>query len=127
MRPATRGPRRPVSLLVLGFIPALAIAWIFERTSSGIQRDDGSDHSHGVRARRLDVMTIAAVLILAAILIALTKGTVRNAIVLIAPLIALVEIWFVPDGVVTTVDPDEVRAKAAEAAGRLHARLEEMP
>ena len=31
------------------------------------------------------------------------------------------------DGVVTTVDPDEVRAKAAEAAGRLHARLEEMP
>ncbi|MEM7429373.1 MAG: Na(+)/H(+) antiporter subunit D, partial [Pseudomonadota bacterium] len=32
-----------------------------------------------------------------------TKGHVRSAIVLIAPLIALVEIWFVPDGVVTTV------------------------
>ena len=51
----------------------------------------------------IELLPPAWVLILAALLIALTKGTVRNAIVLIAPLIALVEIWFVPDGVVTTV------------------------
>ena len=52
----------------------------------------------------IELLPPAWVLILAALLIALTKGVVRNAIVLIAPLIALVEIWFVPDGVVTTVN-----------------------
>ena len=31
------------------------------------------------------------------------------------------------DGVVTTVDPDEIRAKAAEAAQKLFAKLEDMP
>ncbi len=51
----------------------------------------------------IELLPPAWVLILAALLIALTKGHVRSAIVLIAPLIALVEIWFVPDGVVTTV------------------------
>ena len=51
----------------------------------------------------IELLPPAWVLILAALLIALTRGVVRNAIILIAPLIALVEIWFVPDGVVTTV------------------------
>ena len=33
----------------------------------------------------------------------------------------------VDDGVVTTVDPAEIRAKAAEAAQKLFAKLEDMP
>ena len=55
----------------------------------------------------IELLPPAWVLILAAVLIALTRGPVRTAIVLIAPLIALVEIWFIPDGVVTTVGVSE--------------------
>ena len=51
----------------------------------------------------IELLPPAWVLILGALLIAVTRGHVRSAVVLLAPLIALVEIWFVPDGVVTTV------------------------
>jgi len=57
-----------VALLVLGFTPALAIAWIFEVTPEGVRRDDGTSHDDGHhRARRLDIITIVAVLIVAGI------------------------------------------------------------
>lgn len=51
----------------------------------------------------IELFPPAWVLILGALLIALTRGHVRSAVVLLTPVIALVEIWFVPDGVVTTV------------------------
>ena len=50
----------------------------------------------------IELLPPAYVLIAAAILIGLTRGHLRTAIVLIAPLATLVEIWFIPDGVVTT-------------------------
>ncbi len=53
-----------IALLVLAFIPSLAIAWIFEVTPEGVKRDDGKDHN-GSRAKRLDYITIGAVVILA--------------------------------------------------------------
>jgi len=57
-----------VALLVLGFIPAIAVAWVFEVTPEGIRRDDGATHDDGHhRARRLDIITIVAVLIVAGI------------------------------------------------------------
>jgi TolB-like protein/Tfp pilus assembly protein PilF len=57
-----------VALLVLGFIPAVAVAWIFEVTPEGVRRDDGTSHDDGHhRARRLDIITIVAVLIVAGI------------------------------------------------------------
>ena len=51
----------------------------------------------------IELLPPSFVLIAAAILIGLTKGRLRTAIILIAPLVTLVEIWFIPDGVVTTV------------------------
>jgi TolB-like protein len=62
-----------VALLVLGFVPALAVAWIFEVTDNGIVRDDGNgngngnghDNGNGHRAKRLDIVTLVAVVIVA--------------------------------------------------------------
>jgi TolB-like protein len=58
-----------IALLVLGFVPALAVAWIFEVTDDGIVRDDGNGNGHadgnGHRARRLDIVTLVAVVIVA--------------------------------------------------------------
>ncbi len=57
-----------VALLVLGFVPALAVAWVFEVTPEGVRRDTGSEAQDGHhRARRLDIITIVAVLIVAGI------------------------------------------------------------
>ncbi len=50
-----------------------------------------------------DMLPPALILIAAAILIGPTRGHLRSAIVLIAPLITLWAVWQVPDGVVTTV------------------------
>jgi TolB-like protein/tetratricopeptide (TPR) repeat protein len=62
-----------IALLVLGFVPAIAIAWIFEVTPEGIVRDPGNGTSNGngrangnhVAARRLDIVTLVAVVIVA--------------------------------------------------------------
>lgn len=53
-----------IALLVLSFIPSLAVAWIFEVTPDGVQRDDGTAHN-GHQAKRLDYITIGAVVVLA--------------------------------------------------------------
>ena len=50
----------------------------------------------------IELISPAYILIAAAILIGLTQGYLRTAIVLGAPLLTLVAIWLVPDGVVTT-------------------------
>jgi len=50
----------------------------------------------------IELIPPAYILIAAAILIGLTRGYLRTAIVLGAPLLTLVAIWLIPDGVVTT-------------------------
>lgn len=60
-----------VALLVIGFVPSLAIAWVFEVGPDGVQRDDGSTPAaNGQHARRLDILTIVGVVIVAAIALA---------------------------------------------------------
>ena len=49
-----------------------------------------------------DPIAPALILIVASVLIGLTRGNWRSAVVLIAPLITLWAVWQVPDGVVTT-------------------------
>lgn len=51
----------------------------------------------------IEFLPPAYIMIAAAILIGLTRGWLRTAIVLVAPLLTLVDIWFIPDGVVTTI------------------------
>ena len=51
-----------------------------------------------------EVLPPALVLFVGAALIALTRGRLRAAIVLLSPLIALWAVWQVPDGVMMTVD-----------------------
>ena len=46
----------------------------------------------------------ALIMLAAAVLIGLARGTWRTAVVLAAPLLTLVAVWQVPDGVVMTVD-----------------------
>ncbi len=56
-----------LALLAIGLVPALVIAWLFEVTPEGIRRDEGSETSGaGTRGQRLNVLTIAAVTLLAA-------------------------------------------------------------
>ena len=52
----------------------------------------------------IEVLPPVLVLLTAAILIGLTRGHLRSAIVLISPLITLWVVWQVPDGVSMTVD-----------------------
>ena len=52
-----------IALLLLGFVPVLALAWVFEVGPGGIRIDDGSnDRGHGPQARRLDVLILVAVM-----------------------------------------------------------------
>lgn len=51
----------------------------------------------------IEILPPAYILIAAAVFIGLTRGGLRTAIILGAPLATLVDIWFVPDGVVSTV------------------------
>jgi len=55
-----------IGLLLLGFIPAIVLAWIFEITPEGIQRDDGKVNAgDSARAQRLNLVTIVATFIVA--------------------------------------------------------------
>src|SRR4030081_1958660 len=60
-------PRAIVSLLAIGFIPALIFSWIFELTPQGLKRDEDVTPEESIApqtARRMDRMIIA-VLVLA--------------------------------------------------------------
>jgi TolB-like protein len=51
-----------IALLLLGFVPTLALAWVFEVGPHGVRRDDGSSsRDASPQARRLDVITLGAV------------------------------------------------------------------
>ena len=57
-----------IALLVIGFVPSLAVAWVFEVGPGGVQRDDGTQHAaSGHRGRRLDILTLAGVVVVALI------------------------------------------------------------
>ncbi len=49
-----------IALLALGFFIALALAWLFDITPEGVQRDDGNTEVNGVLAQRLNLLTIFA-------------------------------------------------------------------
>jgi adenylate cyclase len=54
-----------IALLLLGFVPAVAAAWVFEVGPGGIRRDDGTiARDEGPQARRLDIITLGAVVVL---------------------------------------------------------------
>ena len=55
-----------IALLVIGFVPSLAVAWVFEVGPSGVQRDDGTQHADSNhRGRRLDILTLIGVVVVA--------------------------------------------------------------
>jgi TolB-like protein/Flp pilus assembly protein TadD len=59
-------PRTIVSLLAIGFIPALIFSWVFELTPQGLKRDEdvGPEESIAPQtARRMDRMIIAVLLL----------------------------------------------------------------
>jgi TolB-like protein len=55
-----------IALLVLGFFVALILSWLFDITPDGIRRDDGGTKVDRVRAERLNILTIAAAIGVAA-------------------------------------------------------------
>jgi TolB-like protein/Tfp pilus assembly protein PilF len=50
-----------IALLLLGFFPALALAWVFEIDRNGLRVDDGQRPTHAAHATRLDMVTLIAV------------------------------------------------------------------
>ena len=58
-----------IALLLLGFVPVLALAWVFEVSPEGIRRDDGANaRDASPQARRLDVLTLSAVVLVVILL-----------------------------------------------------------
>jgi TolB-like protein/Tfp pilus assembly protein PilF len=62
--------RTLIALLLLGFVPALALAWVFEMGPAGLQVDAGGESSAKVtdttaseRGQRLDMITLVAVVL----------------------------------------------------------------
>ena len=59
-----------IALLLLGFVPVIALAWVFEVTPEGVQRDDGTNaRDASPQARRLDVITLLAVVFVVLLLV----------------------------------------------------------
>lgn len=58
-----------IALLMMGFVVALVLSWLFDATPEGIKRDDGTTNNNPVRAERLNVVTIAAALGVAAMFV----------------------------------------------------------
>ena len=59
-------PRTIVSLLAIGFIPALIFSWVFELTPQGLKRDEDVRPEESIApqtARRMDRMIIAVLLL----------------------------------------------------------------
>src|SRR6266511_4296599 len=59
-------PRSIVSLLAIGFIPALIFSWVFEMTPQGLKRDEDVRPEESIApqtARRMDRMIIAVLVV----------------------------------------------------------------
>ncbi|MDT8439123.1 MAG: hypothetical protein RQ729_08965 [Wenzhouxiangellaceae bacterium] len=64
-----------IALLVLGFIPVLALAWVFEVGPQGSGGSDSTSQRDGdPQARRLDVITLVAVVLVVVLMIARQLG-----------------------------------------------------
>jgi adenylate cyclase len=56
--------RMVIALLVIAFVPVLALAWLFEITPDGVQRDGGRGRAAGAdRSRRLDYVVAGALVV----------------------------------------------------------------
>ena len=65
--------RATIILLAIGFLPALVFAWIFELTPEGLKRDGEVTPDQSVApqtGRRMDLLTLAGVLVLLAVIAA---------------------------------------------------------
>jgi multicomponent Na+:H+ antiporter subunit D len=73
----------------------------------------------------IDLLPPALILLAGALLIGPTRGWLRTAVVLLAPLLTLIAIWQVPDGVVLTMDFLQYRIEPIEgsAVRRLFATI----
>jgi len=59
-----------IAMLLLGFVITVILAWLFEVTEDGIQRDAGTTNAGDeIRSQRLNKLTIAAALMVAAIFV----------------------------------------------------------
>jgi len=59
-----------IALLLLGFVPVLALAWVFEVGPHGVRRDDGTNaRDESPQARRLDVITLGSVVLVMLLLV----------------------------------------------------------
>ncbi|NGX15845.1 hypothetical protein [Wenzhouxiangella sp. XN24] len=59
-----------IALLLLGFVPVLALAWVFEVGPHGVRRDDGTNaRDASPQARRLDVITLGSVVLVMLLLV----------------------------------------------------------
>jgi len=64
-----------IALLLLGAIPTLALAWVFEVGPEGIRIDDGrSQRDASPQARQLDVVTLGAVVLVVVLMIGQQLG-----------------------------------------------------
>jgi len=71
-----------VFIIVLGFAPAIIVSWVYELTPEGIKRESEVDRDAsitGMTARRLNYITIAAVIVGAALVAWLRLGEVPEA------------------------------------------------
>ena len=48
-----------VILLAIGFIPALVLAWVFERTPDGLRKDSEIDRDSGVTVSRARALSLS--------------------------------------------------------------------
>jgi hypothetical protein len=58
--------RMVIALLVIAFVPVVALAWLFEITPEGVQRDTGPGRGAGAgadRSRRLDFVVVGALVV----------------------------------------------------------------
>ena len=68
-----------IAMLLLGFVPALALAWVFEVGPEGVRRDDGANaRDASPQARRLDVLTLIAVVFVVVLLVWQHLGRALN-------------------------------------------------
>ena len=90
-------PRAIVILLVIGFVPALVFAWVFELTPQGVKRESEIDRTQSITprtGRRIDRMILVG-------------------LALIIVLMGIERVWFAA----RTSNPAALPAVTAQAAG----------
>ncbi len=79
-----------IALLAIGFVVALVLSWLFDVTPDGVRRDDGITDVDPVRAQRLNIITVAAAIGVAAMFgWQQIKGPTENITTDVAPAMSL--------------------------------------